>query len=117
MSIEKRHIKRIEYRFDVNIAYRRRSFQGVVRNLSRDGVFIETRLLTIPTGNMIDLEFSLGDDKWQISALIIHTTQSGMGVVFRVPQPELEVLVKQLLREPIPLTLSHIRIGGTTQSY
>ena len=117
MSIERRHQKRIEYRFDVNIAYRRRSFHGVVKNLTRDGVFIETRLLTIPSGNMIELEFSLGDDKWQISGLIVHTTQSGMGVVFRVPQPELETTVRRLVSEPVPTALNNLRMGGSSRPF
>lgn len=102
MSVERRHRKRIEHLLDINITYRRRSFHGTISNLSRDGAFIKPRMLTIPTGNMIDLTFSLNGSEWQIPALIIHTTLHGMGVLFRTPQPELESMIKQQLNEPVP---------------
>jgi hypothetical protein len=107
MNIEKRYRSRIEYCFHAHIAYRRRGFHGVVKNLTREGMYLETNRLTIPTGNLVELSFYMGEHQWQISALVVHVQQSGLGVIFRTPQPELEREASRLSNTPLPLRASN----------
>ncbi|MCG8428896.1 MAG: PilZ domain-containing protein [Chromatiales bacterium] len=103
MSIERRYNKRIEYRHQAQIVYGGRGFPVTIKNLSAEGMFLETHLLTIPTGNLVELEFTLGEQNWSISALVIHANRHGLGVAFKTSQPELPAEVKRLLRNPPPL--------------
>ncbi len=91
MSVNRRYSKRHPVDFVLYIHYRdKRIFPAQAKNLCIDGMFIQTNSLTLPKGNLVDLEFSLADNSWQIPAVVVHTSQGGLGVMFRKPQPALE---------------------------
>ncbi|MCG6985280.1 MAG: PilZ domain-containing protein [Thiocapsa sp.] len=90
MTVELRYCARHPIDLRVHIRYRnRRFFCARARNLSNDGMFLEVQNLTLPTGTLIELELqALGRD-WLIPALVVHHRGSGIGVMFRDPQPAL----------------------------
>jgi Tfp pilus assembly protein PilZ len=98
MTIERRHSPRIETGIQTQILHRGRCFSTRVINLSREGLFLQTDALTIPSGMFIDISLTLDDHHWQMSGLVIWSCPKGVGVVFRVSQPELYDMV--LAREP-----------------
>jgi hypothetical protein len=89
MTIEKRHSPRIEAEIETQILHRGRCFSTRVTNLSREGLFLQTDSLTIPPGMFIDISLSVGNHHWQMSGLVIWSCPKGIGVVFRISQPEL----------------------------
>ena len=96
MAIEKRHHQRVDLEFNAQLVYRRRGFPVRVKNLSTEGIFMETGALTIPTGTLVDMEFGLADHSWQISGLVVHRCPEGVGVMFRMDQPELLDQARQI---------------------
>jgi len=74
----------------VYIRYGGRPFQGVCAvQVSVGGMVLSVHALTLPVGTPIELEFvSLGRE-WLIPAVVEHGDNSGVGVLFREPQPEL----------------------------
>ncbi len=91
MSVNRRYSKRHPVNFVLYIHYRdKRIFPAQAKNLSIHGMFIQTNSLTLPKGNLVDLEFSLSDTSWQIPAVVVHSSPAGLGVMFRKPQPALE---------------------------
>jgi hypothetical protein len=71
-------------------------------NLSVEGIRLRTGTFSIPTGTLVDMEFSLGDHNWQISGLVVHQVREGVGIMFRVSQPELFELASELSQMPLP---------------
>jgi hypothetical protein len=96
MSIEKRYQERVDLEFDAQLVYRRRGFPVRIKNLSTEGIFLETGVLTIPTGTLVDMEFDLAEHSWQISGLVVHRAPEGIGVMFRMDQPELFSLAREV---------------------
>ncbi len=91
MSANRRCSKRHPVNFVLYIQDRdKRIFPAQAKNLCIDGMFIQTDSLTLPKGNLVDLEFSLSENSWQIPAVVVHTSPGGLGVMFRKPQPTLE---------------------------
>ncbi|WP_200334766.1 PilZ domain-containing protein [Thiocystis violacea] len=115
MTIEHRYCARYPIALDVHIQYRKRRFYGAKgTNLSTQGMFLEVRNLTLPTGTMIELELhALGRD-WLIPAIVIHRSRSGIGAMFRDPQPELFLALPQLAhqraRQPTRIARAHPRL-------
>jgi hypothetical protein len=89
MTIERRHSPRIEADIETQILHRGRCFFTRVANLSREGLFLQTDALTIPPGMFIDISLNVGTHHWQMSGLVIWSCPKGIGVVFRISQPEL----------------------------
>ncbi len=90
MSVNRRYSKRHPVNFLLYIHYReKRIFQARAKNLCVDGMFIQTDSLTLPKDNLVELEFSLSDLNWQVTAFVVHRVQGGFGVMFRKPQPAL----------------------------
>jgi len=76
--------------FPVSIRFRgERPFPARARNVSVDGMYLETRSLILPRAACIDLEFLFHGRTWEIRALIVHSNWQGLGVVFVEPQHEL----------------------------
>ena len=82
---------------------------GQARNLSRDGVFIETGVrlnfdccldLVVPTGDAVGL------DPIVLPALVIHRTNLGLGLMFRpldgTAAASLQRLITEAQRRPAP---------------
>ncbi len=102
MTIERRYNHRIRHPFEVQIVFRNRRFHVVASGHSSDGMFLMADFLTIPPGNMVDIEFPFNGENRLIPALVIHSNGRGLGVMFRRPQPE---LVQAISRIPaIPCT-------------
>lgn len=90
MSIERRYSVRHPVDLPVHIRYRRRRFSyAQARNLSEQGMYLEVRALTLPTGTLVELEMDCLDKEWLIPAVVVHHQAGGIGVIFREPQPEL----------------------------
>ncbi len=89
MAIEKRHCPRTDLSIEAQILYRGRSFSARAHNLSRDGLFLQTGPLTIPSGMLIEISLTLGRNQRQITGLVTRSGAEGIGIMFRIPQPEL----------------------------
>lgn len=88
MSIERRYHQRNPHSLAVQIAWRGRRFFAASRDHSSDGMYLSADHVTIPPGNMVELEFSFDGVEWQLPALVIHNNRGGIGVMFRRPQPQ-----------------------------
>jgi len=90
MSVERRYCARHPVDIRVHIRYRnRRFYSGRARNLSTDGMYLEVRSLTLPTGTLVELELDAGARDRYVPALVVHRDHGGIGVMFRDPQTEL----------------------------
>ncbi|MBK1644391.1 pilus assembly protein PilZ [Thiocapsa imhoffii] len=90
MTVERRYGAREPIDLAVQIRYRKRRFitaRGC--NLSDQGLFLEVRNLTLPTGTLIELEFDCLGQEWRIPALVVHHQVRGVGVMFKDKQPQL----------------------------
>jgi hypothetical protein len=60
--------------------------QGRSRNISLEGLFIETGIVILPVGSFVEVEFALMTGKvWEqvrMLASVVHRTGSGCGIVF-----------------------------------
>jgi hypothetical protein len=90
MSVERRYGERFPVDFRVQIRYRKRRFLCArARDLSTDGLYLEVRNLTLPSGTLIELELDHRGKYRLIPAVVIHHSGPGVGIMFRDPQPEL----------------------------
>jgi hypothetical protein len=111
MTIERRYCARHPIDLPVSIRYRKRRFicaRGC--NLSDQGMFLEVRNLTLPTGVLVELELECLGTEWLIPAIVIHHRGSGIGVMFRDRQP---VLYQGLTRDSAPLPPPPQAAGAT----
>lgn len=104
MNIERRYCARHPIDLHVSIRYRKRRFicaRGC--NLSDQGMFLEVRNLTLPIGILVELELECLGKDWLIPAIVVHHRGSGIGVMFRDPQPALyRGLTRDMTRQPPP---------------
>lgn len=111
MTIERRYCARHPIDLHVSIRYRRRRFICArACNLSDQGMFLEVRNLTLPTGVLVELELECLGTDWLIPAIVIHHRGSGIGVMFRDPQP---VLYHGLTRDSAALPPPPQTAGAT----
>jgi len=90
MSNERRYAARHRVELPVYIRYGRRPFLGAhARDLSAAGMLLSVQSLTLPEGTPIELELSCLGRNWRIPAVVIGGDSTGIGVMFRDPQPEL----------------------------
>jgi hypothetical protein len=90
MGVERRYCARYPVDFPVQIRYRKRRFLcGQARDLSADGLYLQVRNLTLPSGTLVELELDLQGKQWLVAAVVVHHHGNGIGVMFRDPQPEL----------------------------
>ena len=116
MTIERRYHPRTPCDFDIQLVYRRRKFSVHAKDVSSHGMGITQDYLTIPPGTLVELEFSLGQDTWLISGLVIHAKHHHMGIMFRIPQPELAMSVRGHFPEiepQRPPQTPRVEIAGT----
>ena len=100
MTIEKRYQQRHPCNIPAHLIYRRRSFSVTATDITAYGIGLKSDYLTIPSGNIIDLELALGDQQWHVSGLIIHIADQHIGIMFRSLQPELLETVQMSTRSP-----------------
>jgi hypothetical protein len=87
---ERRYCARHGIDLPVYIRYGRRPFLGAsARDLSERGMFLAVQSLTLPIGTPVELEFSSLGRRWIFPAVVVHGDNTGIGVMFREPQPEL----------------------------
>jgi hypothetical protein len=105
MTVERRYSARHSVSLPVYIRYRKRRFLTArARDLSVGGMFLAVQSLTLPTGTPIELEFRGLGRSWLLPAIVIHGDNSGIGVVFRDPQPELfRGLTQAVAATPLPV--------------
>lgn len=104
MSLEHRYRARRASDIEVQIQYRNRRFRSArARNLSDQGMYLEVRNLTLPTGTLVVLEVRDMDRDWRIPAIVVYQDSTGIGVMFRDTQPELPL---SRLQPPFPF-VSH----------
>jgi len=90
MMAERRYSARHPIDLKVQILYRGRRFLGAQgRNLSNQGMYLEVRNVTLPTGTLIELELECLGREWLLEAVVTHRCRSGVGVMFREPQPKI----------------------------
>ncbi|OOZ37324.1 PilZ domain-containing protein [Solemya velesiana gill symbiont] len=104
MSIDRRYHQRIETNLTVQLIYRGRNFSAHACNITSHGLGLKTGYLTIPGGNLVELELRIGDRKQQIQGLVIHADKDNIGIMFRAPHTELEAVIKTHLVEQIRLS-------------
>jgi len=114
MSIEKRYHQRHPCHIAAQLIYHGRSFSVTATDLSAHGMSLKVDYLTIPQGNIVELELVLGGGRWLINGLITHVGERRMGIMFRMRQPELLKALQasdsqQNLAPPRPLPA---RYGG-----
>lgn len=90
MSVERRYNKRYAMKGEVYIRYRKQQvFPANAANCSMQGIFLQTRSLTMLTGAMVELEFFHSGRHWSITGIVSHSQPNGVGIMFWRPQPEL----------------------------
>jgi hypothetical protein len=90
MMAERRYSARHPIDLKVQILYHGRRFLGAQgRNLSNQGMYLEVRNVTLPTGTLIELELECLGREWLLEAVVTHRCRAGVGVgvMFREPQP------------------------------
>ena len=87
MSVEHRYHKRYPVDFDLEYIYRGcRSLASRALNISSEGMLLRTTSITPPRGMMVVLRFLLDGLKWEVPAVVIHSTPGRMGVMFQNTQ-------------------------------
>ena len=90
--MEKRYNRRKSIRLRVAL-HDRRGRRGTfeTRNVTADGLFIETGRLGLTTGEVIWIEdLGTGPRRWPapLSAVVVHRADDGVGVLLSQPTPE-----------------------------
>ena len=116
MSVERRYSARHPVDLPVHVRYRKRRLHGArAGNLSSEGMFLDVQSITVPRGTLVELEIDNHGTERRIPALVIHRQGSGIGVMFRDPQPGLMEDLIRLSRTPGPEARS--RFAATSQGH
>jgi hypothetical protein len=74
------------------------------RNISLEGLFIETGLVILPVGCCIDVEFALttagGPVRVRMPAVVVHRTRDGCGIVFHAFNTHVFRSIERMLYAP-----------------
>jgi hypothetical protein len=90
MTAERRYSARHPIALRVQILYGRRQFYTArARDLSIQGMSLTVQNLTLPPGTLVELEMDCLGREWLVEALVVYRHGSGLGVMFREPQPVL----------------------------
>ncbi|MCP3868776.1 MAG: PilZ domain-containing protein [Gammaproteobacteria bacterium] len=101
MSIERRHKERLDCSLQAHIQHRGRCFSARIRNISADGVCLQTSSLTVPNGILVGMEFDSDNVQWQLPGLVVRHQRGGLGIAFKTVQPALfEQMMAQTRRVP-----------------
>ncbi len=115
MSVERRYGARHPIDLRVHVRYRKRRLHCArARNLSTNGMFLDVQSVTLPDGTLVELELDRQGEELRIPAMVVHHRGSGIGVIFRDPQPELFEELSALSRTHCPAARS--RSEATTQA-
>lgn len=90
MTAERRHCPRHPLSLHVQVLYGKRRFCSArVRSLTPQGMSLTLRNLTLPPGTLVELGLEGLGREWLVEALVVRSTGSDVGLVFREPQPDL----------------------------
>lgn len=90
MTQERKASVRHPCSFRVDICYGKRYFfSAKTRNLTAEGMFLETTAVTLPPGTHVVLEFRHRGKDWLVPAVSIHNEKRGVALDFQERQPEL----------------------------
>jgi len=104
MPVERRYAARHPVDLPVYIRYRKRRFLAArARELSTAGMTLAVQSLTLPAGTPVQLELRGLGRTWLLNAVVIDGDNSGIGVMFRDPQPELFLGLTQPAVSPPPV--------------
>lgn len=108
--LERRYSARHPIDLKVQVIYHGRRFLGAQgRNLSNQGLYLEVRHVTLPIGTLVELELECLGKEWLVEAVVVHRRRTGVGLMFREPQPELyQGLSQQEPTMPPPQTLGAV---------
>jgi hypothetical protein len=101
MLPERRCCERHPIGVQVQIRYGRRRFCSAYgRNLSVAGIWVEVHALTLPVGTLVELEFEVQGQPCLVSARVVQSETTGIGMVFAKPQPGLVANLAQVADLP-----------------
>jgi hypothetical protein len=76
--------------FPVQIRYGKRRLHGADGcDPSSEGLYLRVRAVTLPEGTPVELEIDAPGRQWLVPAVVTHCDDSGIGVSFLEPQPQL----------------------------
>jgi hypothetical protein len=115
MNLERRYRARHPVDLGLYIRYRkRRLHRARALNLSAGGIYLNVQSVTLPSGTLLELELESQGKDWRIPAVVVHQSGSGVGVMFRYPQPELFDDIMRFNRKHCPEAMS--RSVATTKA-
>lgn len=92
--MEHRYSERIAVTLPVDVYYQGNPpINAQVRNLAREGMFIDLAGETLPRGCLLRLVFKIPDQDTQafrVPAMVIHNNHGGIGVMFQIIPARLE---------------------------
>ena len=103
--MEQRWSLRKPVTFEVQVSHKCHPVvRGRSRNISLEGLFIETGIVILPVGCRIDVEFALmtGGDPLRVRmpAVVVHRTADGCGIVFHTFNTQVFRSIERMLYAP-----------------
>ena len=98
--MEHRYSKRVPVNINSLIHSRNATdIPGKIKNIGYDGVFIESTSIAFPKGSTVEVEFTLDrGTEFRLPAMVIHSSESGMGLMFRQHDLRSSSYIKRLIR-------------------
>ncbi len=86
---------------DVLVRYRnRRSFHATATRIAKDGMFLDTQRLSLPLNTEIELQFSIGHNRYRIPAVVTGDCSQGIYVGFYSLQTDICQTFHNLQQRP-----------------
>lgn len=86
--MEHRHTKREQVSFSVVLNHDSMgTIQGVARDLSCEGMYIEEAEQPLRLNMMLTIKFNVGNTTIEKDAIVVHSSKDGAGVLFDQPMP------------------------------
>jgi hypothetical protein len=103
--MEQRWSLRKPVTFEVRVSHKCHPVvRGRCRNISLEGLFIETGIVILPVGCRVDVEFALmtaGDPiRVRLPAVVVHRTSDGCGIVFHAFNTHVFRSIERMLYAP-----------------
>lgn len=99
--MEKRAFERLQANINVSFICSDSLYDGTVRNLSENGMFITTREMRFPSESQFEISFSMSEKKFHVSVKLVRLItspdyQDGIAVEISNPPREYLELVSNL---------------------
>jgi hypothetical protein len=101
-TMEQRWSLRKPVTFEVKVVYKCHPVVlGRSRNISLEGLFIDTGIMILPVGSCIEVEFGLvAGTQWEevhMPAVVVHRNRDGCGIAFQTFNGKVFRVIEQLL--------------------